>query len=135
MNGDGKKQLLVNNWEKKKYVNGVWAYTVPDDITGGEYQKYPITTGFKMSWKYFFTGIGGPGYPYVFYPDGNENRRAHILLAGHGDNKMYLLTPTGDANQFEYERDMVVNGRAVIPYIEFADLDEDGYSEVYMANY
>jgi len=88
-----------------------------------------------MSWKYFFTGIGGPGYPTVFYPDGTNEGRAHILLCGHGDEHMYLLTPTGDASQFEYERDSVVDGHAVIPYIETADLDEDGFSEVYMANY
>jgi len=90
---------------------------VPDDIINGEYQKYPIATGFKMNWKYWFTGISGPGYPYTFYPDGDEDKRAHILLAGHGTNHMYLLTPTGDASQFEYKRDEVVDGRAVIPFI------------------
>ena len=46
-----------------------------------------------------------------------EDERAHILLAGHGTNQMYLLTPTGDASQFEYTMDTVVDGRAVIPFI------------------
>lgn len=37
LNGDGKKQLLVNNWEKSSKINGLFAYTVPDDIMSGEY--------------------------------------------------------------------------------------------------
>jgi len=37
LNGDGKKELLVNNWEKDADINGLFAYTVPDDIMTGEY--------------------------------------------------------------------------------------------------
>jgi len=55
-----------------------------------------------MSWKYWFSGISGPGYPFLFYPDGNTSQRAHILLDGHGNDKFYLLTPTGNAATFEY---------------------------------
>jgi hypothetical protein len=75
---------------------------VPADIIGGTYVKHPIVTGFPMSWKYWFSGISGPGYPFIFHPDGNTSQRAHILLDGHGNDKFYLLTPTGNAAAFEY---------------------------------
>jgi len=55
-----------------------------------------------MSWKYWITGISGPGYPFLFYPDQITTQRAHILLDGHGNDKFYLLTPTGNAANFEY---------------------------------
>lgn len=65
--------------------------------------KHPIVTGFSMSWKYWFSGISGPGYPFLFYPNpAVTNVRPHILLDGHGNDKFYLLTPTGNAAAFEY---------------------------------
>lgn len=76
---------------------------MPADIFGGTYTKHTIVRGFAMSWKYWFSGISGPGYPFTFYPAGTgANVRAHILLDGHGNDKFYLLTPTGNAAAFEY---------------------------------
>jgi len=51
----------------------------------GSFEKYDIATRFAIDSKYFFSFIGGPGYPYTFYPDGNEVGRAHILVCGHGN--------------------------------------------------
>ena len=127
LNGDGQKQLLVNNWERDGDDNGVYAYTVPDDIINGSFEKYDIATGFDISWDYWFSFIGGPGYPYTFYPDGNEVGRAKILVCGHGNQSAWLLTPTGDASNFEYERHEIIDGHAVIGAMDTADLDEDGY--------
>ena len=103
LNGDGNKQLLFNNHEQSDAINGLWVYEVPADIINGTYVKHPIATGFTTSWRYWFSpDIGSPGYPVLFYPDGNSSQRAHILLNGHGNNKFYLLTPTGNAAAFEY---------------------------------
>ena len=96
LNGDGNKQLLFNNWEQDENVNGIWAYEIPADPYNDAFVKYPIALGFKMSWKYWLTGISGPGYPFVFHPDGNTSSRAHILADGHGSDALYLLTPIGD---------------------------------------
>ena len=46
LNGDGKKELVMNNHEKDDTTNGIWAYTVPNDLINGTYNKYTITTGF-----------------------------------------------------------------------------------------
>ena len=135
LNGDGNKQLLFNNWEQDEKVNGIWAYEVPADPFTGTFVKYPIATGFKMSWKYWLTGISGPGYPFIFHPDGNTSSRAHILADGHGSDALYLLTPVGDAAQYEYQRDTVVSVGAVVPYVEQSDFDGDGNIEVWMSNY
>jgi len=51
----------------------------------GSFEKFDIATRFAISSKYFFSFIGGPGYPYTFYPDGNEVGRANILVCGHGN--------------------------------------------------
>ena len=88
-----------------------------------------------MSWKYWLTGISGPGYPFVFHPDGNTSSRAHILADGHGSDALYLLTPTGDPSKYEYRRDTVVSVGAVVPYVVQSDFDADGYNEVWMSNY
>ena len=134
LNGDGKKQLLANNWEKKN--NGVWAYTVPDDIINGTFERFVIAKDFDISWKYAIFTIGGPGYPYIFYPDLNDKSgRAHILLCGHGDQRAYLLTPTGDADKFEYERHEIKNFGAVLGSMAQSDFDGDGHPEVWMAAY
>ena len=50
LNGDGKKQLLFNNYEYAAKDNGIWAYTIPDDLMNGEFKRYDITTGFASSW-------------------------------------------------------------------------------------
>ena len=134
LNGDGKKQLLANNWEKKG--NGVWAYTVPDDLINGTFEKFTIATDFDISWKYALFTIGGPGYHYIFYPDlEDKSGRAHILLCGHGDQRAYLLTPTGDSEKFEYERHEIKNFGAVLGGMALSDFDGDGHPEVWMAAY
>ena len=85
LNGDGKKQLLFNNYEYSARDNGIWAYTIPDDLMSGEFTRYEIATGFPSSWQYFLNRISAPGYPFPFYPSGKKEGRAHILVAGHGN--------------------------------------------------
>ena len=101
----------------------------------GTYEKIPLKTGFPMAWKYLFTAISGPGYPFLFYPDGNTSSRAHILMCGHGNEKLWLATPTGNAADFEYQFDEILDANAVIPFLQLKDLDGDGYPEIYMNNY
>ena len=72
LNGDGKKQLLFNNYEYSASNNGIWAYTIPDDLMTGEFKRYDIATGFQSSWQYFLNRISAPGYPFLFYPNGQK---------------------------------------------------------------
>ena len=135
LNGDGEKQILFGNWEYDSSINGIWVYEVPTDPFSGTFVKYTITTGFEPSWKYAILGIGGPGFPFPFYPDGDTNSRAHILVNGHASDELYLLTPIGDASNYEYQRDTIVSQGAVIPHLAQGDLDGDGYNEIYMTNF
>ena len=102
LNGDGNKQVLYSNQEGDSSVNGVWVYEVPADIISGTYTKHTLATGFERAWKYWLSDIGAPGFTFVFYPDGNTSSRAHILVCGQGNERLWLLTPIGNASQFEY---------------------------------
>ena len=102
LNGDGNQQLLCNNWEQDSSINGYWLYEVPADLMNGTFVRKNLAMSFPMKWKYTFTEISGPGYPYLFYPDNNTSSRAHILLNGHGNERLWLMTPTGNAADYEY---------------------------------
>ena len=135
LNGDGKYQLLVNNHEKDEKTNGVWAYTIPDDLMNGTFEKYTLASDFKNAFNLFVPGMS-PGFPYATYPNGKkEGERAHILIAGDGDYSAHLLTPTGDASKFEYEKGLIVDAKGTVGALATADLDGDGWLEMYMPNY
>lgn len=67
LNGDGTKQLIVNNHEKDEKTNGIWAYTMPEDIMTGNYTKYPLATGFKNKFSMLIPNMA-PGFPYPIWP-------------------------------------------------------------------
>ena len=68
LNGDGRKELVMNNHEKDSTTNGIWAYTVPSDIMTGDFQKYTITTGFKNA-KSLTVQNMSPGFVYAIWPN------------------------------------------------------------------
>ena len=135
LNGDGQKQLLYNNYEYSASDNGIWARTVPDDLMAGDFVRYDIALGFQSSWWYFVNRISAPGYAYPFYPDGKKEGRAHILVAGHGNQRTWLLTPTGDAAKFEYERHEVLYSGNVVVDLAITDINGDGEQEVFIGNF
>lgn len=135
LNGDGKRELLVNNHEKDDKTNGVFAYTVPDDLMTGTFEKYTIASGFKNAWSLFVPNMA-PGFPYAVWPHGyKRGERAHILVAGDGDHDAHILAPTGDASSFEYEDYIAVEAGGTVGALATADLDGDGWLEMYMPNY
>jgi len=135
LNGDGKKQLLAHNWQRSEDDTRVYAYTVPDDLMEGEFEKFTVAKNFDPVWNLWGSNRS-PSFPYPIYPDGYENnKRAHIVVAGSGDYSASLLIPTGDPSKFEYEKETIVKTGGVVGDIDTADLDEDGWLEMYMANY
>ena len=42
LNGDGKKQLLTHNWQRNGDDTRMLAYTVPDDLMTGEFEKFTL---------------------------------------------------------------------------------------------
>jgi len=87
----------MNNHEKDSKTNGIWAYTVPEDLMTGEFAKYTITTGFKNAFSLTVPNMS-PGFPYAVWPDlsARTTERAHILIAGDGDHSVSVAYPTGD---------------------------------------
>ena len=56
-------------------------------------------------------------------------------MAGHGNQKTWLLKPTGDASNFEYERFEILDGNNVIVDLAVADINGDGDQEVFIGNF
>ena len=126
----------MNNHETDSTTNGIWAYTVPDDLINGTYEKYPITTQFKNAFSLTVPNMA-PGFPYAIWPnkttEGTE--RAHILIAGDGDHSVSIANPTGDAEQFQYTRTLIKNEKGTVGALAFSDLDNNDWQEMWVPNY
>jgi hypothetical protein len=135
LNADGQKQLLVNNHETSSKTNGIWAYTLPEDndLMNGEFTKMTIATGFKNAFSLTVPNMS-PGFPYAVWPNGwHENERAHIFVAGDGDHKAHVLYPSGENSaDMEYVDDVMASTSGTVAALAFSDLDEDGWTEVWM---
>lgn len=66
----------------------------------------------------------------------NEGKRVpgHILVAGDGDHTAHLLTPQ-DMNTWTWERDVLKKMGGTVGALTWADLDNDGWNEVWVPNY
>lgn len=136
LNGDGKKELMMNNHEKDNKTNGIWAYTVPEDIMTGTFEKYPITTGFKNAFSLTVPNMA-PGFPYPVWPNSatRGKERAHIMIAGDGDHSVSIAYPTGDASKFEYTRSVLKDEGGTVGALTFSDLDKNNWQEMWVPNY
>jgi len=67
LNGDGKKELMVNNHEKDDATNGIWAYQPPRDWMHDKWTKRTLATDFKNAFSLTVPNMA-PGFPYPFYP-------------------------------------------------------------------
>ena len=135
LNSDGNKQLLVNNHETKDKKTGIWAYEFPNDIMNDEWTRQTIASDFHNAFSLTVPNMS-PGYTYAIYPNGyHDNERAHILVAGDGDHKAHALYPSGDSSVFEYTDTVFSDAKGTVGAMTFSDLDEDGWQEVWVANY
>jgi hypothetical protein len=50
-------------------------------------------------------GAGSPGFVYTIHPKVDDTGKPYLLVAGDGDKKFWMLTPT--ANSFEYTKTLV----------------------------
>lgn len=77
-----------------------------------------------------------PGFPYEFYPEVSRQYRdpAHILVAGDGDHTAHIMTPT-DPRYFGYSLDTIKEENGTVGALTWADLDKDGWNEVWVPDY
>lgn len=75
-----------------------------------------------------------PGFAYQFWPRvKDEGKKApHIVVAGDGDHSAHIMTRTGDLT---FDRDLIKNEGGTVGALAFADLDGDGYQELWVPNY
>jgi hypothetical protein len=133
MNQDGQIELIVNNHETSSKTNGIWAYKQPKDIMNDEWTRETIATGFKNAFSLFVPAMS-PGFPYPIWPHGKDaETRAHIFVAGDGDYKAHDFY-AGDED-FVYEDNVIMDAGGTVGALEFSDLDEDGWIEMWMPNY
>jgi len=137
LNGDGVRELMVNNHEKDENTNGIWAYEQPKDWMTGDWTKQTLARDFKNAFSITVPGMA-PGFPYPFYPEVQQEHHignpAHILVAGDGDFTAWIMTPE-DMSNWEWERDVLTKPKGTVGALTFADLDHDGWNEVWVPDY
>ena len=125
INGDGIKELLVNNHEKSNKTNGIWAYSAPVNWMTEDWTKHTIATGFHNAFSITVPNMS-PGFPYAFYPKESDeakwNAPAHILVAGDGDHTAHIMSPT-DPKNWKWELDTLVEMGGTVGALTWADLD------------
>jgi len=137
LNGDGKKDLMVNNHETDDSTNGIWAYDVPRNWSTGTWEKKTLATGFKNKFSITVPNMA-PGFPYPFYPEvkteGKRNTAAHIVVAGDGDHTAHIMTPT-DRNNWQWDLDTIKEEKGTVGALTWDDLDKDGWNELWVPDY
>ena len=135
LNSDGSRQLMVNNHETDDATNGIYVYDFPKDLMDDNWPRQTLASDFKNAFSLTVPNMS-PGFAYAVYPNGyHKNERQHILVAGDGDHKAHIMYPTGDADVFEYDNEILSDAGGTVGALETSDLDEDGWLEVWMPNY
>jgi hypothetical protein len=131
LDGDGRRDLLVTNHEPDARA-AVFAYDVPDDLRQGQWRRHPLLDGIE-------TRQGGmnqasPGQAIAFQPrPGATEGRPWILVAGDGSQRAHLLIPEAEApGTWGYREEILVDAGATVGQCLAADVDGDGYSEVFV---
>lgn len=137
LNGDGERELMVNNHETDDATNGIWAYEAPKYWMTGEWTKHTLATNFKNA-KSLFVPNMAPGFPYAFQPQSiNEHHighPAHILVAGDGDHTAHIMTPI-DTKNWVWDNDVLSKEKGTVGAMTWGDLNDNGWNEVWVPDY
>lgn len=133
LNHDGFKELLVNNHETDDETDGIWAYTLPTNLMTGPFEKITLLTDFKNKRSFTVPNMA-PGFPYAVWPEvaTQDTEIAHILVAGDGD---YTFHSFGAVEPYNYSEDFYKDEGGTVGALCWADLDGDGWIEVFVPNY
>lgn len=135
LNGDGNRQLMVNNHETKDKLNGIWAYEFPKDPLTDPWSRQCIASDFHNAFSITVPNMS-PGFAYAVYPDTSVPKgRMNILVAGDGDHSAHMLYPSGDSAKFEYTNTIFKDAKGTVAAFETSDFDADNMLEVWMPNY
>jgi hypothetical protein len=79
-----------------------------------------------------------PGTATAFQPllSYGKNDKPYIMVAGDGSQEAFYLTPTSTSvNSFDYEAKTLYDCKSVVGGIGIADVDDDGFVEVFIPCY
>jgi hypothetical protein len=133
VNGDGKKDLLVTNHVGDGAKAGVFAYEVPAVMTD-KWIRHDLAMGFPV----LQNGIGqaSPGGAYTFFPDASKkSTKPHIVVAGDGSQKAYVLVPKNQSNDWEFTTTLLHDCKCTVGHISVGDANKDGKAELYIPCY
>lgn len=132
LDANGKVDLLVTN-NKADGSGKVFAFEQTAPLT---FTKHVLAgPGYKPHG--FGPGLGGPGTATSFFPTVSDKSkkgvRPSIVVSGDDSGHTDLLTPTGDA--FQYEIETIANGTGTMGTMAVGDIDGDGVSEIIVPYY
>jgi hypothetical protein len=131
LNNNGKKSLLVSNHETKAENGAVFVYDIPENLRSGTFKKHVVANDFKIRGRGFNEAV--PGFAYSLYPNVNQTLgMKHIVVAGDGSHQAYLLSPE---KPYQYSKSVMRNVGGTCGSLAFADIDGDGWKEIFIPNY
>ena len=82
-------------------------------------------------------GQGSPGSAFSFFPDPSSQLRKPLILAsGDGSQRVHFLSPVSeDPANWEYSESILLDVGSTIGQIAIADVDSDGFVEVFVPAY
>jgi len=136
LNNDGNMDLLV---PINAVQNGTLvAYEIPEDFRFGEYKRHLLADDFNS--RSGLNGGGSPGQAKTFYPvtSMKDVNKPWIIISGDDEGTTYYLTPNSqDVNDWSYKKINIIDtGEGnILGTPTTADVDGDGYSEVFIPAY
>lgn len=129
---DGFDEIVATNHESDPTKSAVIAYEIPKNWKSDPWPRHVLATGFVVTEGGFNQATPGSAWP--FYPALKANTRPWIFIDGDGSQKAYQLRPI-DGKRFEYELTIVVDTGATVGAVALADVDGDGFTEVFIPAY
>merc|ERR1711871_728155 len=142
LDGDGADELLVSNHQPTPDTvpaPAVMAYSIPADpaslMDPMAYKKYVLASGFACYKP--GTGKAAPGWPFPFRANTQQDPSVplQILLSGDDNGGFYVLTPNAAKGKFVYDQTTLVQYPGTVGKPEVADVDGDGWVELFLPDY
>ncbi|KAG5653434.1 hypothetical protein H0H81_000436 [Sphagnurus paluster] len=138
INGDGRKDLLVSNHQggSDNPSGSVYAYEIPLGSLAADptsYKRHVLASGFPVTqWG---LNQASPGSPVAFHPNAASKTGApYIALAGDAAQIAYVLVPDAKT-AWNYTTTVLHNCGCTVGKVEVADVDGDGFAEVFIPCY